>query len=46
MTVKEMGPAIGASPPALFMFGGASCAEKKEAPREPPRRRDPAGGQC
>jgi len=22
MTVKEMGPAIGASPPALFMFVG------------------------
>ena len=46
MTVKEMGPVRRAPSPALFMFGGASCAGKKEARVSRPRRRDPAGGQC
>ena len=46
MTVKEMGPARRALSPALFMFVGSKLRGEKGGPCEPPRGRDPAGGQC
>jgi hypothetical protein len=46
MTVKEMGPVRRAPSPALFMFVRNKLRGKKGGSREPPRGRDPAGGQC
>jgi hypothetical protein len=46
MTVKEIGPAVGSSPPALFMFVRSKLRWEAGGLCEPPRGRDPASGQC